>query len=105
VALKTDDLIFLAMDSPDYYGGPRLYQTDYSRPFIPQPPARQVTAEQRAEMGRRIEAWKADVRARLPEMEEEQRLLRMKFADCVRPPNSEELAAKVAAILEALDNG
>jgi hypothetical protein len=38
-------------------------------------------------------------------MEEEQRLLRMKFADCVRPPNSEELAAKVAAILEALDNG
>ena len=104
MTLKTDDLIFLAMDLPDYYGGPRLYQTDYSRPFIPQPPARQVTAEQRAEMGRRIEAWRADVRARLPQIEEEQRLLRIKFADCVRPPNSEALAAEVAGILEALDN-
>lgn len=102
--LQTDNEIFRAMDLPDYYGGPRLYQTDYSRPFIPQPPARQVTPEQRAEMGRRIEAWMADVRARLPEMEEEQRLLRMKFADCVRPLNSEKLAAEVAGILEALDN-
>ena len=104
MTLKTDDLIFLAMDLPDYYGGPRLYQTDYSRPFIPQPPARRVTAEQRAEMGRRIEAWRADVRARLPQIEEEQRLLRIKFADCVRPPNSEARAAEVAGILEALDN-
>lgn len=101
--LKTDDLIFLAMDLPDYYGGPRLYQTDYSRPFTPQPPARQVTAEQRAEMGRRIEEWKADVRRRLPEMEEELKAAAYARAECVRSADADEVIGDVISILEAFD--
>lgn len=103
MSLQTDDEIFRAMDLPDYYGGPRLYQTDYSRPFIPQPPARQVTAEQRAEMGRRIEEWKADVRRRLPEMEEELKTAAFARAECVRSADADEVIGDVISILEAFD--
>lgn len=103
MSLQTDDEIFRAMDLPDYYGGPRLYQADYSRPFIPQPPARQVTADQRAEMGRRIEEWKADVQRRLPEMEQELKAAAYARAECVRSADADEVIGDVISILEAFD--
>lgn len=97
------DECFRMMDLPDYYGGPRLYQTDYSRPFTPQPPPRTITPELRRELGRRIEAWKAEVRQRIPQMMQENREAAYRRTECVRPANADELIGDIIAILEDND--
>lgn len=103
--MYSQDECFRMMDLPDYYGGPRLYQTDYTRPYTPPPPARRVTSQQRAEMGRRIEKWKQELRARWPEIEAEAKAAAYRRAECVRAANADEVIGDVISVLESFDGG
>lgn len=89
---------------PDYYmrEGQWPPQQDYSRPYVPQPPARRVSDEEREAAGRRLMALQAELDKEMVEFRRER--ARQEYARAVwePPPDAEAQAIQVAELLRRM---